>query len=176
MSFRAKVDKATEDVDFSSKRYRVDFDTSAGPIRLDLASDVAPEHCRNLIGLAKVGFYDDGCFHRIINGFMIQGGCPEGTGTGGPGYTIAAEFNDMPHEPGVLSMARTNDPNSAGSQFFICLAKHAFLDGQYTAFGKCADEESWKTVQAIGNVETDAGDCPTEPVIITGATVQELDA
>ena len=93
--------------------------------RLDMLTDVAPGHCNNMLGLAKIGFYNGLAFHRIIKGFMIQGGCPEGTGTGGPGYTIPAEFNATKHEPGVLSMARTSDPNSAGSQFFICLETRA---------------------------------------------------
>ena len=101
---------------------------------------MAPGHVKNFVALAQIGFYNGGCFHRIIKGFMIQGGCPEGTGTGGPGYKIKAEFNKTPHEPGVLSMARTNDPNSAGSQFFICLGTPTHLDGQYTAFGKTADD------------------------------------
>ncbi|MEC7447353.1 MAG: peptidylprolyl isomerase, partial [Planctomycetota bacterium] len=140
MSNQAKVDEITQDLDFAAKKYRVDFETTAGPIRLNLNSDVAPGHCRNLIGLARIGFYDNLSFHRIIEGFMIQGGCPEGTGTGGPGYQIKAEFNDMPHEPGVLSMARSQNPDSAGSQFFVCLAKHPHLDGNYTAFGSTADE------------------------------------
>ena len=100
-----------------------------------------------MLGLAKIGYYDGGAFHRIIKDFMIQGGCPEGTGTGGPGYKIAAEFNATPHEPGVLSMARTGDPNSAGSQFFICLARVPHLDRQYTAFGRTADADSLAVVQ-----------------------------
>jgi cyclophilin family peptidyl-prolyl cis-trans isomerase len=102
---------------------------------------------------------------------MIQGGCPEGTGTGGPGYRIAAEFNDTPHEPGVLSMARTNDPNSAGSQFFICLERVPHLDKQYTAFGRTADAESLAVVKTIGDVRTGAGDRPVQPVVIKKATV-----
>ena len=175
MSNQAKVDEITQDLDFSAKKYRVDFETTSGPIRLNLNSDVAPGHCRNLIGLARIGFYDNLSFHRIIEGFMIQGGCPEGTGTGGPGYQIKAEFNDMPHEPGVLSMARSQNPDSAGSQFFICLAKHPHLDGSYTAFGSTADEASMQTVASIGQVETDSRDCPMEPVMIVSASVVELD-
>jgi len=103
---------------------------------------------------------------------MIQGGCPQGTGTGGPGYQIKAEFNATPHEPGVLSMARTNDPNSAGSQFFICLERVPHLDRQYTAFGRTADAESLAVVKAIGDVRTAAGDRPVEPVTITKVTVK----
>src|ERR1700740_2593823 len=117
-----------------------------GPIRLAFLPDVAPGHVKNFLALAQTGFYDNGCFHRIIKGFMIQGGCPQGTGTGGPGYTIKAEFNATPHEPGVMSMARTNTPNPAGSQFFICLDRHSHLDRTYTAFGKVADEASMGVV------------------------------
>jgi len=105
---------------------------------------------------------------------MIQGGCPLGTGTGGPGYTIPAEFNATPHEAGVLSMARTNDPNSAGSQFFICLDRHPHLDRKYTAFGKTADAESFAVVQAIGAVKTGPQDRPIEPVRIHKVTVREV--
>ena len=124
-----------------------------------------------MVALAQSGYYDGVTFHRIIKGFMIQGGCPEGTGTGGPGYKIKAEFNPMPHEPGVLSMARTGDPNSAGSQFFICLERVPHLDNQYTAFGKTADAASLDVVKAIGSVRTGGGDKPVEPVVIKKATV-----
>jgi peptidyl-prolyl cis-trans isomerase B (cyclophilin B) len=135
--------------------------------------DVAPGHVKNFLALAKLGYYNGLIFHRIIPGFMIQGGCPEGTGRGGPGYTINAEFNATPHETGVLSMARTNDPNSAGSQFFICLDRQPHLDRQYTAFGRTADQESLATVQAIGKVATGSGDRPREPVKILSVTVSE---
>jgi peptidyl-prolyl cis-trans isomerase B (cyclophilin B) len=124
-----------------------------------------------MVALAESGYYDGGCFHRIIKGFMIQGGCPEGTGTGGPGYKIPAEFNKTPHEAGVLSMARTGDPNSAGSQFFICLERVSHLDNQYTAFGRTADAASLDVVKAIGSVRTGGNDRPAEPVIIKKATV-----
>ncbi|MEX0717622.1 MAG: peptidylprolyl isomerase [Planctomycetaceae bacterium] len=124
-NLRQQVDAALEDVDFAKNDYQVELDTTKGKITLDLFPDVAPGHVRNIIGLTKIGYYDGVLFHRVIKGFMIQGGCPQGTGTGGPGYTIPAEFNDRPHEVGTLSMARTNDPNSAGSQFFICVARVA---------------------------------------------------
>jgi peptidyl-prolyl cis-trans isomerase B (cyclophilin B) len=128
--------------------------------------DVAPGHVANFLALAKIGFYNGVTFHRIIKGFMIQGGCPEGTGTGGPGYRIKAEFNATPHDTGVLSMARTNDPNSAGSQFFICLGRHTHLDNNYTAFGRVADEESLATVKALGAVATGGNDRPAQTVTI----------
>jgi cyclophilin family peptidyl-prolyl cis-trans isomerase len=168
---KAEVDAALKDVDFSKNTYQIDFDTTKGRILVDLWPDVAPGHARNILGLAKIGFYDGIIFHRVISGFVIQVGCPQGTGTGGPGYTIKAEFNDRPHEAGVLSMARTNDPNSAGSQFFLCLGRVPHLDNQYTAFGKTADDASLKTVLEIGAVETDSGDKPRSPVKINKATV-----
>ena len=126
-----------------------------------------------MLGLAKLGFYDGGIFHRVISGFMIQGGCPEGTGTGGPGFTIPAEFNATKHERGVLSMARTSDPDSAGSQFFICLENVPHLDRQYTAFGKTADAASLAVVKAIGAVQTAAQDRPATPVKINKVSVVE---
>jgi peptidyl-prolyl cis-trans isomerase B (cyclophilin B) len=167
----AQLQAAAKAVDLDGFDYEVVLDTSLGQIRLKLDPKVAPGHVRNLVALAESGYYDGGCFHRIIKGFMIQGGCPEGTGTGGPGYKIPAEFNATPHEPGVLSMARTNDPNSAGSQFFICLERVPHLDRQYTAFGRTADDASLQVVKSIGSVRTAASDRPVEPVIITKVTV-----
>ena len=105
---RGEVDQALEGVDFETTDYQVELQTSLGSITLDLWADIAPGHCRNLIGLAKIGYYDGIVFHRVIAGFVAQVGCPQGTGTGGPGYTIDAEFNDQLHEAGVLSMARTS--------------------------------------------------------------------
>jgi len=168
----ATLQQAAKDLDLKAFDYEVTLDTSAGPIRLSLDSTSAPGHVRNILALAQSGYYDGVGFHRIIKGFMIQGGCPAGTGTGGPGYTIPAEFNRTPHEPGVLSMARTSDPNSAGSQFFICLENARSLDNQYTAFGRTADEASLAVVKAIGSVQTDSRDKPLEPVVIKKATVQ----
>ncbi len=118
--------------------------TSDGEMVVEFWSDVAPKTVENFKKLAKEGFYDGTAFHRIIKGFMIQGGDPNtkdlnkesSYGTGGPGYKIPAEFNDRPHVRGVLSMARSSDPNSAGSQFFVCLGTASSLDHQYTAFGK----------------------------------------
>jgi peptidyl-prolyl cis-trans isomerase B (cyclophilin B) len=170
----AALQKAAQAVDLDGFDYEVTLDTTLGAIRLQLDPAAAPGHVRNRVALAESGFYDGGCFHRIIKGFMIQGGCPEGTGTGGPGYTIKAEFNRNPHEPGVLSMARTNDPNSAGSQFFICLEKVPHLDRQYTAFGRTADAASLDVVKAIGAVRTGGQDRPVEPVVIKKATVSRV--
>ena len=112
------------------------IETSAGAMTLEFFGDKAPGHVENFIKLAEKGFYDGTVFHRVIKGFMIQGGCPQGTGTGGPGYTIKAEYNHVHHTRGIVSMARSSDPNSAGSQFFICHGDASFLDNQYTAFGK----------------------------------------
>lgn len=168
-----EVQAAQKTLDFDKNSYQLELDTSMGKILLDMYTDVAPGHCKNILGLAKIGYYDGLIFHRVIKNFMIQGGCPTGTGTGGPGYTIKAEFNDRSHEPGVLSMARTNDPNSGGSQFFICVARVPHLDRQYTVFGKTADDESLKNVLAIGNVPTNPGDKPKTPVTINKATVIE---
>ena len=170
---KAEVDAAVQELDFKHKKYQLVLDTSLGKITLDLLPELAPGHVRNLIGLAKIGFYDGVVFHRVISGFMIQTGCPEGRGTGGPGYTIPAEFNATKHEPGVLSMARTSDPNSAGSQFFICLEKVPHLDRQYTAFGRTADAASLDVVKKIGAVQTAAQDRPVKPVTIKTATVVE---
>ena len=172
MSRKAEVDAAVADLDFENKEYQVQLETSLGDLHLDLDPEHAPGHCRNLIGLARIGYYDGLIFHRIIPGFMIQGGCPDGNGMGGPGYKVDAEFNATPHVEGVLSMARSSDPNSAGSQFFVCLDESSYLDNQYTAFGK-ATEESLAVLKAIGAVKTDGSDRPLEDVTIKKATVVE---
>ena len=172
VSRRAEVDQALADVDFAKNKYQVVLDTTMGNIRLDVYPDVAPGHAKNLIGLAKIGFYDGIIFHRVIPGFVCQVGCPEGTGTGGPGYRVPAEFNSKLHEAGVLSMARTSDPNSAGSQFFICLGRVPHLDREYTVFGKTADQPSLDIVLKIGAVKTDSGDRPLQPVKIKTAKVE----
>ncbi len=172
-SCKAEVDKAQQDVDFAKKTYTVELTTSKGPIRLQFFPELAPGHVKNFVALCKIGFYDGIIFHRVIEGFMIQGGCPQGTGYGSGGYNIKAEFNATKHVPGVLSMARSQDPNSAGTQFFICLETVSSLDRQYTAFGKVADAESQETVNAIGLVKTDRNDKPTENVTIEKAVVKE---
>ncbi|MFN0054959.1 MAG: peptidylprolyl isomerase [Planctomycetales bacterium] len=167
---KAEVDAAAKSLDFAKNKYQIELDTTLGTITLDLHSDVAPGHCSNMLALANIGYYDGLIFHRVIKGFMIQGGCPEGSGSGGPGYTIKAEFNATRHEPGVISMARTSDPHSAGSQFFICLENVPHLDRQYTAFGKTADAASLATVRKIGEVAT-SSDRPRTPVTIKSAKV-----
>ena len=170
---KSEVDAEAAKLDFSKNDYQIVLDTNMGQITLDMLPELAPGHVKNMLALAKIGFYDGVTFHRIISGFMIQGGCPDGDGTGGPGYTIKAEFNKTKHVPGVLSMARANDPNSAGSQFFICLEKASQLDGQYTVFGRTADAESLAVVKKIGAVAVGAQDRPTKPVVIEKATVVE---
>ena len=169
-NYREKVDKVNEDIDFDKNKYQVLFKTSMGDITLDMYSDIAPGHCRNILGLVGSGFYDGIIFHRVISGFVIQAGCPQGQGTGGPGYQIDQEFNDTKHVAGILSMARTADPNSGGSQFFLCLGDVASLDNQYTVFGKTADDESLKVLMSIGAVTTQPGDRPVEDVTIEKAT------
>ena len=144
--------------------------TTKGTITIELWDDVAPKHAENFQKLAKSGFYDGVVFHRIIPGFMIQGGCPDGTGMGGPGWNVDAEFNDREHHEGVLSMARSQDPNSAGSQFFICLGRDhcQHLDGQYTAFGKVTD--GIDVVREIGTTQTGQGDRPVDEISMTLVT------
>jgi len=115
------------------------METEEGSIKIELLPDVAPNTVANFKALAGGGFYDGLGFHRVIPGFMAQGGCPRGDGTGDPGYKVKAEFNKVKHERGILSMARSSDPDSAGSQFFICFAAHPHLDHQYTVFGKVTE-------------------------------------
>jgi len=119
-----------------NQKVRVSMQTEHGTIEIELWPDVAPKTVENFTTLIRKGFYDGLVFHRIIPGFMIQGGCPQGTGMGGPGYQIKAEFNPRNHVRGVISMARSSSPDSAGSQFFIMHAAAPHLDGQYTAFGQ----------------------------------------
>lgn len=167
-----------ENTDLST--FEAVMETDKGTMTLRFYSDVAPNTVRNFLKLSQEGFYDGLVFHRIIKGFMIQGGCPKGTGTGGPGYQIDAEFNDKPHRRGVLSMARAQDPNSAGSQFFIVHAEHAsHLDGQYTAFGFV--EDGLDVLDQLASVETTFGpggeqSKPTEPVHMRKVEVRQIDA
>ena len=144
-------------------------------IKAELYPEIAPNTVNNFISLVKKGFYDGLIFHRVINGFMIQGGCPDGTGMGGPGYSIKGEFaqngvkNELKHTEGVLSMARAMHPDSAGSQFFIMHKNAPHLDGAYAAFGKVTEGQD--VVDAIATVATDAGDRPVEPQMIIEVTV-----
>ncbi len=148
------------------------LDTTAGSMKLEFFPDKAPGHVENFVKLAEKGFYNGTVFHRTIPGFMIQGGCPEGSGMGGPGYKIKAEFNDTKHVRGILSMARSSDPNSAGSQFFICHGDASFLDKQYTAFGKLVEGDD--TLDKIAKAPTVRGgenSKPVKPVTINKVTI-----
>lgn len=144
-------------------------------ITAELFPEIAPNTVNNFISLIKKGFYDGLTFHRVIYGFMLQGGCPEGTGTGNPGYSIKGEFsgngfkNELKHTEGVLSMARSMMPDSAGSQFFIMHKAAPHLDGQYAAFGKVTD--GMDVVNEIAGVDTDFSDKPLDPQIIRKITV-----
>ncbi len=144
-------------------------------IVLELYPEIAPESVKNFVSLVSKGFYDGLTFHRIIPGFMIQGGCPQGTGTGGPGYHIKGEFaqngvkNPLQHTRGILSMARSMMPDSAGSQFFIMHENAPHLDGQYAAFGKVL--EGMEVVDDIARVGTDFNDRPLEAVVMKSVTV-----
>ena len=141
----------------------------------ELYPEIAPQSVYNFIDLANHNFYDGLIFHRVIPGFMIQGGCPDGTGMGGPGYCIKGEFfyngvkNELKHKRGVLSMARAQSPNSAGSQFFVMHADARHLDGQYAAFGKVT--AGLEVVDAIAGVKTNANDRPLEDQVIASITV-----
>ncbi len=150
---------------------------NGGTIRIELDKTAAPITAENFEKLASKGFYDGLTFHRVIPGFMIQGGCPQGTGMGGPGYTIKGEFasngvaNPIRHTRGVISMARAQDPNSAGSQFFIMHADAPHLDGDYAAFGHVV--EGMDVVDEIAAVTTDFRDMPKTPVVMKTVRVVE---
>ncbi|MCX0402414.1 peptidylprolyl isomerase [Clostridium perfringens] len=148
-------------------------------IKIELYPEIAPNTVRNFVSLVKKGFYDELTFHRIIPGFMIQGGCPEGTGMGNPGYRIKGEFtrnqfqNNLKHSRGVISMARAMNFDSAGSQFFIMHENSPHLDGQYASFGKVI--EGMDVVDKIANVKTDYNDMPDEPQVMAKVTVENAE-
>lgn len=155
----------------------VTIEMESGDImKAELYPEIAPNTVNNFISLVQKGFYDGIIFHRVIEGFMLQGGDPDGTGTGGPGYSIRGEFtqngfeNNLAHDPGVLSMARTMDPDSAGSQFFIMHKKSPHLDGAYAAFGKIT--EGMDAVNKIAEVPTDYNDRPMETQRMKKVTVE----
>ena len=156
--------------------------TSEGVMVIEFWPDVAPKTVENFKTLAKKGFYDGTCFHRVIKGFMIQGGDPltkdpakeAAWGTGDPGYKIKAEFNDRHHDRGVISMARSNDPDSAGSQFFICHGNPHFLDHQYTAFGKLIKGDD--VLEKIATTPTHPPDRPDKKMVIESIKIVPADA
>lgn len=145
-------------------------------IKIELYPEIAPNTVKSFISLINADFYNGLIFHRVINGFMIQGGCPQGSGTGGPGYQIRGEFtqngvdNTLRHTRGVLSMARSGHPDSAGSQFFIMHQDSPHLDGQYAAFGKVI--EGMEVVDAIADTQTDMRDRPTQAIVMKKVTVE----
>lgn len=153
----------------------VTFETTAGVIKAELYPEIAPNTVNNFISLVSKGFYDGLVFHRVIKGFMIQGGDPDGNGTGGPGYSIKGEFaqngfeNNLKHTAGVLSMARSGMPDSAGSQFFIMHKNAPHLDGSYAAFGMVT--EGMEAVNAIAETATNGMDMPVEPQVMVKVTV-----
>ncbi len=165
----------------TEKQATATIETAVGNMTVEFFLDKAPKHVENFLSLAKKGFYDKTRFHRVIPGFMIQGGDPNtkednsaSWGTGGPGYSVDAEFNDVHHERGVLSMARSSDPNSAGSQFFVVHGEAGFLDNQYPAFGKVVD--GFEALDAIANAPCKPGgegSQPVEPVQVVRVTVNE---
>ena len=155
----------------TSTTYTAVIDTSGGEIRLELWPDKAPQTVGNFVGLARQGFYDGTTFHRVIADFMIQGGCPQGTGTGGPGYTFADEINDEKLVAGVLAMANAG-PNTNGSQFFIITAPATpWLDGAHTGFGRVVGGQD--VVAALGTTPTGRGDRPRDTQTINTITIEE---
>ncbi|NLA70385.1 MAG: peptidylprolyl isomerase [Clostridiales bacterium] len=158
------------------KRFKIEMQ-NGGIMSGELYEDIAPKTVENFVKLANDGFYDGLIFHRVIPGFMIQGGCPDGTGIGGPGYSIPGEFtsngfkNDLKHDRGVLSMARAMNPDSAGSQFFIMTTTSPHLDGQYASFGRVT--EGMEVADEIVNAEADFRDKPLEDQVIKTIFVDE---
>ena len=151
--------------------------TNYGTIKFNLLPELAPEHVRNFENLAKNGFYDGTLFHRVIPGFMIQGGDPNtktdnkgSWGMGGPGYSIKAEFSSRSHLRGIVSMARSQDPDSAGSQFFIVVADSTFLDRQYTVFGEVT--QGIEVADKIVQLQRDSNDCPVQEAKMTQVTIE----
>jgi cyclophilin family peptidyl-prolyl cis-trans isomerase len=156
-------------------RYQVLMKTNHGDVRLSLDDEAAPCSVRNFVTLIRKDFYSGLKFHRVIKGFMIQGGDPKGDGTGGPGYTIPAEFSrTRQHKPGALAMARTQHPHTAGSQFYVCLGSPRHLDGQYTIFGQVVEGQS--VIDAIGALPVGAADKPTKDAVMTSLTLIAVDA
>ncbi|MBR3622266.1 MAG: peptidylprolyl isomerase [Selenomonadaceae bacterium] len=151
------------------------FETNMGTFEIELFEDKAPNTTKNFIDLAQKGFYNGLIFHRVIDGFMIQGGDPEGTGMGGPGYTHKDEFHkDLKHSSeGILSMANANRPNTGGSQFFITLDKTPWLDGHHAVFGKVI--KGMDVVKKIGKVDTDFSDRPIKKVVMEKVTIKDKD-
>ncbi|MDH4227440.1 MAG: peptidylprolyl isomerase [Deltaproteobacteria bacterium] len=167
--FAGETNKKTENKTVDYTKVKAVIETKFGNIEMAFFPEKAPGHVKNFVDLAEKGFYDGTLFHRVIPGFMIQGGDPNTKGTnsmtygsGGPGYTIKAEFNDISHTRGILSMARANDPNSAGSQFFIVVSDSKFLDKNYTVFGKVI--KGMEVADKIVSASRDGRDLPHERI------------
>jgi peptidyl-prolyl cis-trans isomerase B (cyclophilin B) len=179
---RSEEKKETTPMNDTNKKEVAVIKTSEGEMVAEFWPDVAPKTVENFKKLAKAGFYDGTAFHRIIKGFMIQGGDPltkdeskqASWGTGDPGYKIPAEFNKKSHERGVLSMARSQDPNSAGSQFFICHGAPKFLDGQYTAFGKLIKGDD--VLEKIATTKTGPNDRPEKRMNVESIKIVPADS
>lgn len=162
---QAETEQAKKETKVEAKRPRVIMETDMGKIVLELYPDVAPKHTKNFLDLANKGFYNGLTFHRVIKGFVIQGGDPKGDGSGNAGANVDAEFSKVKHMPGTLAMARSSDPNSASCQFYICLAQLPSLDGKYTIFGETV--EGMDVVTKIGDIQTGPGDKPVKAVKMT---------
>ena len=167
LPFAAKKAEAAE----ATPRQTAVFETNYGTFKIELYNDLAPNTVKNFTGLAEKGFYDGLTFHRVIDQFMIQGGCPKGNGTGGPGYVIKDEFGKgLKHDkPGVLSMANAG-PDTGGSQFFITLVPTPWLDGKHAIFGQV--KEGMEVVETIGKLPTDSMDRPLKKVVIEKLTIE----
>jgi peptidyl-prolyl cis-trans isomerase B (cyclophilin B) len=174
VELRDKVKEIWPTILFEKDGKKVEYvavmDTDDGVMEIEFFPDKAPTHARNFIALCKAGYYDGLLFHRCIPGFMAQGGCPKGNGTGGPGYALPAEFNEIKHEKGILSAARTQDPDSAGSQFFLVHARAPHLDNQYTVYGKVVKGED--VIDKIVNRGERGNETPAKPAKIKKATVK----
>ena len=172
---KKKYDKPPEMKIDKEKTYIATIETEAGTMVAELYPKIAPQTVNSFVFLAREGYYDNVIFHRVIPGFMIQGGDPTGTGSGGPGYQLPAEFNDTKHDRGVLSMARTSDPNSAGSQFFVMHDRAPHLDNKYTVFGKVT--KGLETIDKIVNAPRDrSNDRPNDPVKIKTIKIEEKES
>jgi len=173
-SMRDKVKEFWPTILFEKDGKKIEYvatlDTDDGVMEIEFFPDKAPTHARNFIALCKAGYYDGLVFHRCIPGFMAQGGCPLGNGSGGPGYALPQEFNDIKHEKGILSAARTRDPNSAGSQFFLVHARAPHLDNQYTVYGKVT--KGMDVIDKIVNRAERGNETPDKPCKIKKATVK----
>ena len=173
--YSAKVKIDVRPTKEGAVRYEVVMKTNHGEVRLSLDDEAAPCSVRNFVTLIRQDFYSGLKFHRVIKGFMIQGGDPKGDGSGGPGYSIPAEFNKTrQHKPGALAMARTGHPHTAGSQFYVCLGSPKHLDGQYTIFGQVVAGQS--AIDAIGALPVGAGDKPTTDAVMETLTLVPVDA